>query len=304
MPNGFVSFREVKRAVSMEAVLSRYELLGGLTPKGANLVGACPFCKGTSGRQFQVSPAKNAWYCFGCKQGGNVLDFVAKKEDLSLFAAALALDKRFELGLAGSAACAESPPPAAPPAAEAEMLPVENPPLTFTLKTLDPLHLSLAGLGLQPSTIEGFGAGYCTKGLLKGRLAIPIHNRTGELVAYAGLAVSEDESPRYLFPPKFQPELEVFNLQRLEEFAEQDGPLHLAPEIAGVLRLADASVTSVLGLFDGSLSAAQEEALARAVALYERLVLVGEGFAESTVARLARHAAVSWVSALPTDTLS
>ena len=230
MPNGFVSFAEVKRAVSMEAVLSRYEVLAGLSPKGANLVGACPFCKTGSARQFQVSLAKNAWYCFGCKQGGNVLDFVAKKENLSLFAAALALDERFELGLAGGAPRADPPSlGAAPPAAHAETLPAENPPLTFTLKTLDPLHLSLAGLELQPSTIERFGAGYCTKGLLKGRLAIPVYNRGGELVAYAGLAVGEDDSPRYLFPPKFQPQLEVFNLQRLEEFAEQDGPLHLAP---------------------------------------------------------------------------
>jgi DNA primase len=305
MPNGFVSFADVKRAVSIEAVLARYELLDGLTRKGANLVGPCPFCKGRSVRLFQVNLAKNAWYCFGCKEGGNVLDFVAKREGVSLRAAALTLDGWFELGLAEGASREESAAArAAPPGAQDEALPAANPPLTFTLKTLDPHHESLAPLGLQSATLERFGAGYCAKGLLKGRLAIPIHNWEGDLVAYAGLALGEDESPRYLFPPKFHPELEVLNLHRLEEFALDDSALYLVPEIEGVLRLAEGGVTSVLGLFDGSLSPRQEEALAGAFALYDRLVLVGDGFADRIVARLARHIAVIWVAEVPRDPLA
>ena len=99
MQKGFVPFAEVKRAVSLEAVLERYELLPSLTRKGMNLAGPCPFCKGSSGRQFQVNLVKNAWYCFGCKEGGNILDFVAKKEEVSIRTAALKLDSWFELGL-------------------------------------------------------------------------------------------------------------------------------------------------------------------------------------------------------------
>jgi hypothetical protein len=213
------------------------------------------------------------------------------------------LDSWFELGLA------EETPPAAPPPAPVpqtpkiaeESIPEENPPLTFTLKTLDPHHASLASLGLQAETIQLFGAGYCTKGLLKGRLAIPVHNDCGELVAYAGLGVEEGQTPRYLFPPNFHPELEVMNLHRLPKLAGDGGSLYLIPEIEGVLRLAEADVGSVLGLFDGSLSPVQEEALAGALTLFERLVLVGEGFEERTVARLARHGAVTWVSELPID---
>jgi len=114
-------------------------------------------------------------------------------------------------------------------------------------------------------------------------------------LAYAGLAIEEDASPRYLFPPKFHPPLEVFNLHRLMEIAEETGPLYLTPEIDGVLRLSEAGAVSALGLFDGSLSREQEEAIVGALALYEGFVLVGEGFADCTIARLARYAAVSWV---------
>ncbi len=301
MPQGFVSFAEVKRAVSMEAVLGRYELLESLTRKGANLAGACPFCKGKSTRQFQVNLGKSAWYCFGCKAGGNVLDFVAKQEGVSVRTAAMKLDSWFELGLRDVTPPATTPaaPTESPRAAE-EPLPTENPPLTFTLKTLDPRHESLASLGLQASTIELFEAGYCSKGLLKDRLATPIHNGEGDLVAYAGLALG-GETPRYLFPPKFHAPLEVMNLHRLAEATGGEGPLYLVPEIEGVLRLTDAGFAPVIGLFDGSLSPEQEEAIRGALTLFERLVLVGEGFADRTVARLARVTAVSWVPDLAND---
>jgi DNA primase len=307
MPQGFVSFAEVKQAVTMEAVLTRYGLFENLSRKGKNLAGLCPFCKGKSARQFQVNPVKNAWYCFGCKAGGNILDFVAKHEGVSVRTAALKLNSWFELGLGEEAPRAE-PPAVAPAETERmekasspadEALPAENPPLTFTLKTLDPNHAELAALGIGTETIERFGAGYCTKGLMKGRLAIPIHSGHGELLAYAGLAVEEGDTPRYLFPPKFHPALEVFNLHRLIDVTEETGPLYLAPEIEGVLRLAEDGVASALGLFDGSLSPKQEEALVGALSLYEGFLLVGEGFEDRTVARLARYATVSWVPDLP-----
>jgi len=305
MQHDLVSFAEVKRLITIEAVLARYGFLESLTPKGVNIAGPCPFCKGKSARQFQVSLVKNAWYCFGCKAGGNILDFVAKREGVSVRSAAEKLAHWF--GLAPQ----EKAPPARPQAnpakpvdSEAEAPPRENPPLAFTLKTLDPGHASLAALGFQTATLERFGAGYCSKGLLKGRLAIPIHNCGGELVAYAGLALESDQAPRYLFPPNFQVPLEVMNLHQLASFAAKDGPLYLAPDIEGVLRLTEAGLEPVLGLFDGSLSESQEEAMRGALSLAEHLTLVGEGFPDRTVARLARHTVITWVPARPGDPLA
>jgi DNA primase len=298
MPNGFVSFAEVKRAVPMEAVLAHYELLSALTHKGRNLAGPCPFCQGKSVRQFQVNLEKNAWYCFGCKAGGNVLDFVARREGLDVRGAALTLTRWFELRLAKGASAAPAVDSAEEQPEAEEEPSLANPPLTFTLKTLDPNHATLEPLGFQASTIEHFGAGYCSKGLLKGRLAIPIHNTAGELIAYAGLALQEGETPRYLFPPSFRPALEVFNLHRIMDSAEGDGRLYLVPEIETVLRLKDAGRESVLGLFDGTLSLEQEESIKGVLALYEELVLWGEGFEDRAVARLARLTAVRWEAAL------
>src|SRR6185437_758181 len=62
----------------------------------------------------------------------------------------------------------------------------ENKPLTFVLQNLQPEHPYLTERGLSSETIQTFGLGFCQKGLLNGRIAIPIHNFKGELVAYAG----------------------------------------------------------------------------------------------------------------------
>src|SRR5258708_32650324 len=125
MSQSFVSFAKIKAVVAMEAVLDHYGLLAALIPKGQNLVGACPFCEGKSARQFQVNREKNAWYCFGCKQGGNILDFVAKKERAGGRAAALNIDTWFGLWLAE--APEKTSPATAPAAAPKAPRPVPPP---------------------------------------------------------------------------------------------------------------------------------------------------------------------------------
>lgn len=278
MTKNLVSFAEVKRAVSLEAVLARYGLLDDLVRAGANLTGRCPFCKGESKRQFRVSSEKNAWYCFGCKKGGNVLDFVAKKEGMSLPSAARALDQWFSLGLASSEAPRGEETPAPPARELPSEPPVPNQPLSFALKTLDPAHPSLTALGFSQATVERFGLGHCAKGLLKGRIAIPVHNPSGELLAYVGLAPEAEGPDRYLFPPKFHASLEIFNVHRIAKEPEEEGAVYLASDLLSALRLCDAGISRVLGLFDGTLSETQNQILADLLPEDSRLSLVGQGF--------------------------
>ena len=55
-------------------------------------------------------------------------------------------------------------------------------------------HPALAERGLTPETLTDFGVGFCAKGMMIGRLAIPIHNPQGEVVAYAGRQVGEPKA--------------------------------------------------------------------------------------------------------------
>lgn len=53
-----------------------------LTERGGNYWGLCPFHNEKT-PSFSVNREKQLYYCFGCKQGGNVTNFVMKTENLS-----------------------------------------------------------------------------------------------------------------------------------------------------------------------------------------------------------------------------
>jgi hypothetical protein len=54
-------------------------------------------CSSSSPRQFRVSLGKNAYHCFFCNAGGNILDFVAAMEGTDIRPAALLLVDWFHL---------------------------------------------------------------------------------------------------------------------------------------------------------------------------------------------------------------
>lgn len=93
-----------------------------------------------------------------------------------------------------------------------------NPPLEVKLP-LDPKHPYLAGRGLARETIAEFGIGYCGRGLMRGRIAIPIHDADGNLVAYAGRWPGNDGWPegegKYKLPKGFEKSAVLFNLHRV-----------------------------------------------------------------------------------------
>jgi len=64
-----------------------------LTRRGSNFFGLCPFHSEKTG-SFSVSPDKQIFYCFGCKKGGGVINFIMEEENLSFPDAVRFLAKR------------------------------------------------------------------------------------------------------------------------------------------------------------------------------------------------------------------
>jgi DNA primase len=141
----------------------------------------------------------------GGRPGGNILDFVALMERCSIREAALRLQQ-------WSGATPERF--IVPRAARPDPVPSENPPLRFALQYIEATHPYLASRGVTPRAIRTFGLGlYNGKGLMRGRIVIPIHNARAELIAYAGRAIDGQE-PKYRFPAGFRKSLVLFNLHR------------------------------------------------------------------------------------------
>jgi DNA primase len=266
----FVDFKTVKAAVSMEQVLQRYNLLADLRRSGDRLSGYCPIHKGTNAQQFRVSLTKNVWHCFGnCGGGGNVLDFVSAMENVPVKEAALLLTQWFGL-------LPPPPRPPKPPKPEREAGPAAqevdtesalappNPALDFELQNLDPEHTYLAERGLTPEIIAQFGLGYCGKGLMRGRIAIPIHNFAGELVAYCGRWPGKppEDKPKYSLPKDFRKSLELFNAHSVWESMEpgdhSSGPLFIVEGYFDCMKLVQAGFPNTVALMGSSLSPQQE----------------------------------------------
>ena len=176
----WVSFDEIKSGVSIEDILEHYKV-ADLRRRRDELIGICPFHEETKG-SFSANVVKNIWQCFGCKRGGNIFDFVIEKGDAeNVRAAALLIADWFAVRSEKPSNGERRPKPAKQRAPRV----TENKPLTFELQ-VDADHGYLKDRDLAPETIAHFGIGYCNRGLMKDRIAIPIHNEQGELVAYAG----------------------------------------------------------------------------------------------------------------------
>ena len=150
----FIDFRAVKREVTMVQVLEHYGLMSQMKQNGDSITGACPIHEGKNETAFRVSISKNCWNCFSqCGCGGNVLDFVAKKEKVSLPKAARLLVEWFNLKIESP----ENDPPRreksdsrardksetkreATKPVEQQDEKGENKPLEFVLKNLQPDH--------------------------------------------------------------------------------------------------------------------------------------------------------------------
>ena len=74
----------------IEDVVGQYVTL---KRSGSNLFGLCPF-HGEKTASFSVAPDKGIYYCFGCHQGGSVINFQMEIEGLSYPDAVRALAKR------------------------------------------------------------------------------------------------------------------------------------------------------------------------------------------------------------------
>ena len=209
MQDNWVDFKAIKAAVSMEMILGRYGV-NWLRKRDDELRGRCPIHQGEGQSTFHVSLTKNAFHCFSCKARGNVLDFVAAMEKCSVRDAGLKLQEWFSVQT--------TPVDSATKDREGrgvEAQPADNKPLTFQLKGIDHEHAYLKARGITAETAQTFGVGFFSgRGSMSGRIVIPIHNETGELVAYAGRA-TDDSEPRYKLPAGFHKGQVLYNLHRV-----------------------------------------------------------------------------------------
>ena len=212
-----------------------------LTPAGRNFKGLCPFHQEKT-PSFIVSPDKQRWHCFGCAEGGDVITFAMKYENLE-FPEAL----RFLAEKAGIQLRSLNPQHhrefgilydinEAAKDFYAEELHRNTAAMDYlksrglteeTIKEFE-LGFSSGGEALTMNLIKkGFDVNDATRaGLIyktsrglfrdrfEGRIMFPIYNHVGKVVAFTGRifgAQTSDDVPKYVNSP----ETPVFNKSRV-----------------------------------------------------------------------------------------
>ena len=162
-----------------------------------------------------------------------------------------------------------------------------NPALSFALN-VDSRHSYLARRGLNPITVDHFGVGYYgARGLMQGRIAIPIHDDQGRRVAYCGRALGDD-APRYRFPAGFQKAQVLFNYHRARATSEHQ--VIVVEGFFDCMRVHQADYPCVVALMGARLSVTQKELLADRFASVV-LLLDGDQTGRTATAQVARDLA-------------
>jgi len=256
-----IDFKKLKELVSIMAIADHYEF--ELRETSSQWIGPCPFCsednpspkdRHHNSTCFKITPSINAWKCFSCDEHGNVLDLVALMEDTNLRNASLLIAKWFDLEDchldSKSKNSKKVKAPKGKPTSDVKSKPSEdvveegkdfnvNKPLGWAgLKDLDAFHPEILDADLKPEILTEHDAGVCSAGMMKGRLAVPFKNMSGEVLGYCGISLS-GEKPEYKWPAsdKFNPGLELFGLWNVVEALERDDSCSVVSILPNVLQV-------------------------------------------------------------------
>lgn len=218
----WVDYKTLKQRVSIVDVLRHFRID---LPESQNsqVYLACPLPNhagdGDNQHAFSVHLEKGCWRCLTHCGSGNVLELFAlfsggnPKDQGELREAALRMQEVF---LNGDQTVPETPK-------RKEVKPEKplepNPQLAFSLQTKSDIPYLLEEKAIPLETLKEFSVGFCSKGMFSGRVTLPIHDRKGKLVAYAGRGLKEADIKkrgRWLFPKNFHKSLELFNQHRLD----------------------------------------------------------------------------------------
>ena len=146
---------------------------------------------------------------------------------------------------------------------------------------------------MSPEVAETFGLGFCARGMMKDRICIPIHNETGELIAYAGRWPGDSGWPegeeKYKLPPGFRKSHVLFGLERVSPGYEG---CMLVEGFFSVFRLYAVRGVQGVALMGCSISDEQIELLARRTRSITVLMdgdAAGRAARKEIVARLAER---------------
>jgi DNA primase len=236
MPSDDSTLEEIKDRIDIVDLISGYV---NLKKAGQNWKGLCPFHTEKT-PSFTVSPAKQIYHCFGCRNGGDIFTFLVRYENLSFPEALKILADRAGVTLK------VSPKDAVKTGEKEVLLNIHKDALGFFQQNLAKNTNAMSylkGRGIDSNVQKLFSLGYAlnswnsllnylmrkgykpeaikkaglatqgTKGIydiFRDRIIFPIYDLKADVIAFGGRSIDGSE-PKYLNSP----ETLIFNKRRI-----------------------------------------------------------------------------------------
>ncbi|MCM1356512.1 MAG: DNA primase [Staphylococcus sp.] len=279
-----ISDRDKERLLdvcNIEDVIGRYV---ELRKDGQRLKGCCPFHSERT-PSFVVTPAKGMYYCFGCKEGGDVISFVKKQFNLTYAEAVKWLAKEYNVEIEDNSEKEtaeqrklsmerESMFAANKAAARffASRIMADDDRARFALdyarKRWGSKFVETEGIGFAPGSRElitnltdkGFSAEILVKvGLARekdgriydafyNRVTIPIKDRTGNVIGFTA-RVLDDSKPKYINScesPIYVKNSSIFGINNAVKQGAKEELFYLVEGAPDVLRLQSLEVYNTI----------------------------------------------------------
>jgi len=242
---------KIRDSVRIEDIVSKY--VPSLKKKGKNYTGLCPFHKEKT-PSFSVSPDKQIFQCFGCNTGGNIFTFISKIENIGFIESVKRIADIAGIEISNEKNEESSVIPAirrinkyamsfyqaylssADGSAGKQYLAgrgvseeaIDSFKLGFSPDSWDRLSLNLKKNRAELDLAEKIGLigksqkyqdRYYDK--FRNRVIFPIFDRSNNVIAFGGRAVSNENQPKYLNSP----ESEIYQKRSILyglNFAEKD----------------------------------------------------------------------------------
>jgi len=222
------TIQQVRDRVDIVDLIGRFV---SLKKSGSNYTGLCPFHDEKT-PSFNVRPERGAFYCFGCREGGDAIAFLVKIENLTFPEAVRTLARELGIEIAESDSRERG---------VSERLYAANAVADERYRAClqqpgNPGATYLAGRGIEAADIERFGLGFAPDrwdtivrtlraaridaadgvkagllserasgghyDLLRGRVTFPIQDVQGRVIGFGGRSLAAEGQPKYLNTPE------------------------------------------------------------------------------------------------------
>lgn len=219
---------EIKSRLRIEDVVGRFVELRSV---GNRLVAPCPFHQETK-PSFSVNPEGGFYYCFGCQASGDLIDFYRAINGMEFGEAVEALAREAGVQVRSRAAVQRPGEVSRTQCLNQHALAVRFYQRVLTSPAGEQARAYLAQRGIRSATIEQFALGWASAGWndlrdylrsqnhgyeagvrcgllstsakgsfydrFRERLMFPIMNLSGQVIAFGGRSLDDEQGPKYL----------------------------------------------------------------------------------------------------------